>query len=104
MVRYTWYTRNYVLVSLRSPMILSFIPFCSFCGEDLSSESVFEEYKEAYDKATQDDGTFRALDTTLESFRMQFLTNLEAHEKTTINELLTEATRDVREKSPKKTR
>ena len=94
MVDYRWYTRNYVLVSSRSPMIQSYISFCPFCGEDLSAESLLDEYEEALDQAREEDSTWADNDAALESFRVQFLTDFEAREETNDNQLLAEDVSD----------
>ena len=84
MIRYIWYTRDYVLLSSESAMIESFIEYCPFCGEDIGSQSVLDEYDEAYEKATDDEHTSLELenDHKLEAFRTEFLTSVESQEKT----------------------
>lgn len=78
MIDYIWYVRAYILVSSVSPMIESDIDFCSFCGKCIGEEAVHHEYEEAYDQALEEDTTLPDDEAKLESFRTQFLINLEA--------------------------
>ena len=47
MIHYIWYKRSYCLVSSRNSAIHSSIEFCPFCGRDVSSDAVDEEYASA---------------------------------------------------------
>lgn len=84
MIRYNWYPRDYSIVSTECDMIESYIEYCPFCGEEIGSQSLLDEYDEAYHKATDDKDTALELenDDKLEEFRTEFLTRIEAQEKT----------------------
>jgi hypothetical protein len=82
MIHYIWYKRSYCLVSSRNSVIHSSIEFCPFCGKDVGSDAVDEEYADAYHEASEKDPTFPEPyeDDQLEEFRIKFLTEVELNE------------------------
>lgn len=77
---YTWHTRDVIIRSSVAPQVFTLVYFCPWCGKDVSKYSVHDEYMDAYCKAKQEDPTL--IDSKLEEFRKNFLTNLESQSQT----------------------